>query len=1306
MAKSILVALIAIHLAGAAATQEIALDVSPTPAGSELSETLQRVRQLRADQPERAVVVRLASGTYWLDAPLVYEPEVSGTTDAPVRFVGVPGKTVVSGGREITGWTVLPDGRWQVHLPQVQAGSWNFTQIWVDGQRRYRPRLPRHGYFRIEERLPPSHGDAKRGDDRFRYSAASIPAAMANRDDVDLLVLHVWNMSRNRIADVSREARVVTFRLPTVSPSSWSSFRAGNRFLLENVKEALGRPGEWYLDRPTGMLTYVPVQGETPEQCHVVAPRQSYLVRFAGDVEKQRWVEHLSFEGITFSHSNWTTPEGGYHFPQAEASLGAAIAGVGARCISFINCKVAHTGDYAFEWGPGCRKNVIENCLLSDLGAGGVKLGTVIGSWSNSGLPDDSEAISGHHTIRDCTVVHGGRLHPAAVGVFIGHSPHNLVEGNEIADFYYSAVSVGWSWGYGRSLAHHNRILGNHMHHLGQGVLSDMGGVYTLGVSPGTVVAGNRIHDVDSYDYGGWGLYTDEGSTGIVMEKNVVFNAKSNSFHQHYGRDNQIRNNVLVNARQAQLARTRKEDHNSFKLSHNLVYWSTGDLFWGNWDGNYEMNHNLYWNAAGPVRFRGKTLEEWLEGGNDSHSMIADPGFANIKTGDFRLRDASPASAVGFNPVGMLLAPCDDVRLTAPAFPVRLDIDPARAAQLLDWLDLDRPGLERVKAASGSAILAMEELLDYYRRRTGVMHPVDRSRRLTARGRYATPDQLAAADRAVRHVFYSFSAYPPHFVGDDIDWASSPVPDREWLWHLHQQNFWGDLAHAYWHTGDEEYARAWCEQLVDWVHKNPRDRAHAYAWRPIETGIRGHAWTEHFEHFIDSPAFTPEVLLAFLSSAHVHAAYLMTRYSRTNHGLMEAEGLGFIGFFLPEFTASESWRNEAVRRLKAEIERQVRPDGHQREQCLNYHEGAITWFSRLSLLARLNGQGELFGDAYFARIERMCDVLLELSSPDGLSAQFGDTSSQENVRSALSPWADFFHREDYRYVASDGREGVKPASTAYALRDSGFYSMRSGWDANATCLVLKCGPDGGWHCQPDNGTFELWSGGRRLMPDSGTYIYDGDPESRRWFRQTAVHQTLTLDNGDTAYAARLRLWQPGDDLDTLVVENQSYPGLLHRRAVFFVHKRFFLLIDDAIGDATGDVRLHFQLAPGGVEYTKTSARTTYDKGTNLLIVTGPEELYDELWDNTARVDEEGQVSLHYGSRQPRPAFAFQWEKYNRESWRFATALVPYTGAVPAVHVVTLGWGGAGSSVMTARVEIDGRAFDVVCDLEQGRAWLR
>ena len=634
-------------------------------------EAVKQVRQSSpAESPER-IEVLFSGGTYVLSEPIVLQAAHGGADDCAVAYRALDGETpVFTGGRRITGWTVGADGAWSVHLPEVKEGRLDFAQLFVDGQRRFRPRLPKAGYFTSVD----SFEKTDQGVNGFIFNEGDLDPQWANLADIEFHVLHIWSASRMRAASIDAAQKVLRFTQTRPYNTYWSDFK-NRRYWAENVKEAFGTPGEWYLDKPTGKLSYMPLPGETPAGAIVEAPVLAQLLIFQGS--QNRPLINTTLEGLVFRQSQWLTPPEGNFTPQGEMNIPAAVEFVGTRGVSVRRCAFIQLGGYAMAFGPGAHSNTVADCLMHDLGAGGAKIGppyvgyrnaqapaNVLTPESPDGLANTTSAI----TISNCRITGGGRIHPAAHGVWIGHSSHNRILHNEISDLYYTAVAIGWVWGYAEpSRSHHNEVAFNHMHRIGQGVLSDMGGVYTLGLSPGTTVHGNRIHDVHAHDYGGWGLYTDEGSTGIRMYNNVVYDVKTGGFHQHYGRENIIENNIFANSVAQQLQRTRDEQHISFFFRNNIVYWdNAGVLLGNNWNGgvrglkdgeptqHYELGPNLYWHASGKQDIfpDGKTLAPWqAETGQDAGSLVADPLFENPAAGDFRLKPGSPAEKVGFKPI-------------------------------------------------------------------------------------------------------------------------------------------------------------------------------------------------------------------------------------------------------------------------------------------------------------------------------------------------------------------------------------------------------------------------------------------------------------------------------------------------------------------------------------------------------------------------------------------------------------------------------------------------------------------------------
>lgn len=433
------------------------------------------IRQLKSSGPLKSpVTVYLRGGIYYLNKPLVFTAHDSGTKEAPVVYEAYPGETpVLSGGSVVAGWhkgggvaVALPARNhvWVADVPCVKDGQWYFHQLFVNSKRMVRARSPNRGFYYVNGLISatdPAH---------FRFYDRDIRPQWAKEGDVEIVALQNWEAMRMPIKSVDEASHEVT-----LAGRGRQYTERNARYWVENTLDALDAPGEWYLDRTTGRVYYYPTSSVAMPPAHVVASRLKQLILFEGNAAKGELVSHIELRGLTFSFTDWSLPRTGYADLQAAYDIPAAVSGTGTRSYSIEICKFIHLGGYAVALGKGSQDDRIVGNEMTDLGAGGVKIG-------DPKIPAGEQLETRGNEITDNHIHNIGVVYPAAVGIWIGQSSNNIVAHNEINDTYYTAISVGWTWGYGPTAARGNLIEFNDLYDIGRGMLSDMGCICTLGV--------------------------------------------------------------------------------------------------------------------------------------------------------------------------------------------------------------------------------------------------------------------------------------------------------------------------------------------------------------------------------------------------------------------------------------------------------------------------------------------------------------------------------------------------------------------------------------------------------------------------------------------------------------------------------------------------------------------------------------------------------------------------------------------------------------------------------------------------------
>lgn len=500
-----------------------------------------------------------------------------------------------------------------------------------------------------------------------------------------------------------------------------------------------------------------------------------------------------------------------------------------------------------------------------------------------------------------------------------------------------------------------------------------------------------------------------------------------------------------------------------------------------------------------------------------------------------------------------LLAGLNELRLRVPWWQkVFLD-----DAALFASLDLDLPGLETVRAAvaANDFPAARRAVHAYYVARRAPSYYRQWEKRPSLNPARTTD---AKAEAYLTHLMPIHSyATPTYDVGRAFDWHIFPIVDVEWPTKIHRHFHWSSLAQGYWTTGNEAYANEIVQQMYDWGQDNPMERWDAkryrWAWSTLNATIRIYSsWINGWLRIRESESWTPDAQFVMLTLLREHGQFLMTNKTRAGQGnwaVAEARGLVELGIMFPEFKEAAEWRAEGFRRLATDIDLQVLADGVHVERTPGYHSMTLSCFMeplRLALLNQVPFEGR---EHFLAQIEKMYEFYLYGCDPNRRMAQIGD-GHQMSVVPRMTEGAEMFGREDMRYVATEGKEGVVPIHRSYGFTAAGFYVSRSAWnDPQALWSIMDWGGFQG-HCHEDMGQICLRAYGKPILIDSGIYSYAFP--MRSYFHWTVGHNTLMVDEQPQKRRDPLSsTWVTTDRFDYVRGLTDNSEPVLHERSLVF-----------------------------------------------------------------------------------------------------------------------------------------------------------
>jgi hypothetical protein len=658
------------------------------------------------------IIVYVREGTYYLRNPLIFGPEDSGTSEAPISYIAYENELVtISGGINLQcDWKSYKNGIMMCNIPEVKNGSIEFSQLFANGKRQHLARFPNYdnsvpgqtGYILPKGTIPPGAKDPSPGRNiDMTFNNPQQRGIIYNKDTFSQnswakppeAVIHIyqaphWGNLQWTVKEIDYENQYIWFGIGGHQiGAKWTQgpirVNQSSQFFIENVFEELDTPGEWYLDKEKGILYYIPEKNLNLNNVLIEVPLLQQLIQFRGS--QYNPVQNISFEGFRVTHTTSTFMEQYWVPSGSDWSIhrGGTLFFEGTRDCAIKECWFDAVGGNAVFMNNYNRNNTVSGCKFTEAGESAICFVGTLEFTNGTHLAFPYECQATNNLIHDC-----GVFGKQVAGVYISRAKrivaaHNLIYnmpragicigdgtwGGHVVEFnhVYNCIRETWDHGPFNSWGREGYWCLTHAHGEDEYKYPHPAGRVKVWAMEPTIIRNNYWHGNVGYD-GGYrqGIDMDDGTSNYHIYNNVC---KDMAISIREGAYRTVENNIIINPVVPFGVHVGHPENHDIIRRNILV--TDGSVYYMNQTPHEhpileEINFNVFYHPSPSWGERTTitrsprseeiekyTLAQWQEMGYDTNSVVADPMFVDLENENYRLKPESPALKLGFKQLDM-----------------------------------------------------------------------------------------------------------------------------------------------------------------------------------------------------------------------------------------------------------------------------------------------------------------------------------------------------------------------------------------------------------------------------------------------------------------------------------------------------------------------------------------------------------------------------------------------------------------------------------------------------------------------------